>query len=124
MTLPMFQLVKCPRCPTGSCLSQEPPPPAELGPLIGRVPLLAVPRNTREEARDHGLGLFLVLPPNASHHTAALLRVRCNGGIGALVKKQREPEPPLVLSYPADPPCKMEVSRCIARAARACHTFG
>lgn len=107
MTLPMFQLVKCPRCPTGSCLSQEPPLPAQLGPPLAVPPWLAVPREHQGRGPEiMGWGFSWPCPQNASHHhcraTASTVSFVALGV--QLVKKQREPEPPLVLSHPADPP--------------------
>lgn len=56
MTLQMFQVMNCPRCPRGSCLSQF-----SAHPLAGpRWPdhLLAIHQNTKGQTRGHGLGLF------------------------------------------------------------------
>lgn len=54
-------------------------------------------QNTKGQRSWVGAFFPLVPPPNASHHTAALLRVRCHGALGALVKKQRELKPPIGL---------------------------
>lgn len=96
MALPMFQLVNCTRCPTGSCLSQSHPLPARLGP---HWPCPYAGRPSEDQGLEvMGWGFSWSCPQML--HTTTLPRY-CECGVMValaycvLVKKQRELKPPI-----------------------------